>query len=396
MKKTGRSSTSIKDVRPFARTFACLSLNHIRIVNTSLKTTALILSLATAATKADIDAKAVYIRVRPSVVLITTYHESGEPLALGTGFAIADGTRIATNSHILAGASKVRIKTSDGTQAEIKSLIAIDTVRDLAVLISPVKLSPIPLAATKPAVGDSILAVGNPIGLEASISVGLISGIREIKHVALYQISAPISPGSSGGPVLNSAGEAIGITAFTLKHAQNINFCVPAPLLQPLLASKTKSPITQLRTLKTSDIASITQKPHEESPIQTAPGEGLHENMTMLEVERLLGKPDDIHIQQGYTSAEYEYPTVTTWYYKPYKITASDLRYGEPGHLLFVPERFTHFCKDPDAADRMARNYGGEQPNSFRTVSYEGSFPTSWESWPGVPVKPLNRKKTNR
>jgi len=104
--------------------------------------------LATPAIGGDIDAKALYNRFRPSVVVITTYDESDKPLALGTGFAIADGTRIATNSHILAGASRVHLKMSDGTQAEIKSLIAIDTSSDLAVLVSPVKLRPIPLAAT--------------------------------------------------------------------------------------------------------------------------------------------------------------------------------------------------------------------------------------------------------
>jgi len=139
----------------------------------------------------------------------------------------------------------------------------------------------------------------------------------------------------------------------------------------------------------------IAEKPHQEPPNQTEPGEGLRENMTMLEVERLLGKPDDIQIEEGYMGAEYEKPTVITWYYKEYKINASDLRFGEPGRLLFVPERFTQFCKDPNAADRMARNYGGEQPDSFRTVSYEGAFPTSkrnWNEWPGIPLKALKSK----
>ena len=144
----------------------------------------------------------------------------------------------------------------------------------------------------------------------------------------------------------------------------------------------------------------ITPRLRQKAPNQTKPEQaGLRENMTMLEVERLLGKPDATQTERGSIDAEYESPTVIKWFYTRYKMTDSDVDYGKPGCLFFIPERFTRFCEDTTAADSFARKYRVEAADSFRTYSYQGSFPTNKHNWDtlgsfgGLPLKSIRDKK---
>ena len=84
-------------------------------------------------------------------------------------------------------------------------------------------------------VGEIVYAVGNPQGLEGTFSQGIVSSIREVETDKLLQITAPISPGSSGGPVLNNRGKAIGISVATFRGGQNLNFAIPSDYLKTLL-----------------------------------------------------------------------------------------------------------------------------------------------------------------
>lgn len=95
-------------------------------------------------------------------------------------------------------------------------------------------------------VGDQIVVVGNPEGLEQTVSNGLVSGIREIDHRKLFQISAPISEGSSGSPVFNDRGEVIGVVVSSLESGQNLNFAVPINYAKPLLTSAKVESISSL------------------------------------------------------------------------------------------------------------------------------------------------------
>jgi hypothetical protein len=88
-------------------------------------------------------------------------------------------------------------------------------------------------------VGDNVYAVGNPEGLEGTFSQGLVSGIRQRGSDSILQITAPISPGSSGGPVLNTKGEVVGVAVSTSTEGQNLNFAVPANYLAVLLKNRT-------------------------------------------------------------------------------------------------------------------------------------------------------------
>jgi len=187
----------------------------------------------------------------PSVVLLIMADTNGQPLSLGSGFFVGDGI-IATNLHVIIGAAQGRAKLFGQPQAySISGLVGIDEPHDLALLqIDGVTRSPLPLADSRAlSVGDEVYVVGNPAGLEGTLSTGIISGVRNIDSYKILQITAPISPGSSGGPVLNQHGNVVGVAVATFKGGQNLNFAVPSSYLTNLLSQMTPMfPLTSRST----------------------------------------------------------------------------------------------------------------------------------------------------
>jgi hypothetical protein len=183
-------------------------------------------------------AREIAARSEPAIVRI----EAGGD-RIGTGFVLDAHGVIATNLHVVAGARDIKIHTLDGQTYDAKRIDAVDLDRDLAlVAIEPKKPLPtIPLGdSDKLAAGDPVVAIGNPMGvLDYTVSDGLISSVRVLsQQLTVLQISAPISPGSSGGPLFNSYGEVIGVATAILTQGQNLNFGVPGNYLKPLLAMK--------------------------------------------------------------------------------------------------------------------------------------------------------------
>jgi hypothetical protein len=162
---------------------------------------------------------------------------NGQPLSLGSGFFVRDG-EIASNLHVVEGGARGYAKLV-GQQAryDIEGITAVDPERDLVVLkISRAGSPLLPLGSSDAVqVGESVYAVGNPQGLEGTFSQGIVSSIREVGTDKLLQITAPISPGSSGGPVLNTKGEVIGVSVATFRGGQNLNFAIPSSYLKTLL-----------------------------------------------------------------------------------------------------------------------------------------------------------------
>jgi len=175
--------------------------------------------------------------VFPSIVMLLMEDNNGQPLSLGSGFFVREDI-VATNLHVIQGAAGGYAKIV-GKKAKygIAGYVAIDERWDLILL--KIKDANAPALSfgdsSKIAVGDEIFAVGNPKGLEGTFSKGIISAIRKIEEDTLLQITAPISPGSSGGPVLNNEGDVIGISVATFKGGQNLNFAIPASYLSKLL-----------------------------------------------------------------------------------------------------------------------------------------------------------------
>jgi tetratricopeptide (TPR) repeat protein len=184
-------------------------------------------------------------RVRPSVVRVSTYDANGNRIASGTGFCVALN-RVVTNKHVIADAKEVELRSSDGKRYGVKRW-SVDPTGDLALLETEVldsSVQPIRLANSEAKVGDPVIIIGNPLGLEGTVSNGIVSGIRTNSPLGkMLQITAPISSGSSGSPVINSRGELVGIATLTLVEGQNLNFAISSERLRALWPDVVKTAI---------------------------------------------------------------------------------------------------------------------------------------------------------
>ena len=180
-----------------------------------------------------------------STVVVRTVDPEGKSY-IGSGFVIGEGV-IATNYHVIEGQSVVTVKLvrEKTTQTHrIQSIHAVDVQNDLAIIIAEGVNAPIlPLGDSDAVqVGEEIYVAGNPREYEGTFSDGLISAIRQESGRKLFQMTAPVSPGSSGGPVLNGSGKVIGITVSQVRDAQNLNFAVPVNYLKTLAGTTVNNP----------------------------------------------------------------------------------------------------------------------------------------------------------
>jgi S1-C subfamily serine protease/Tfp pilus assembly protein PilF len=171
-------------------------------------------------------------RIKPSTVIIFAYDDKGEFLKLGSGFFVSQNGDVITNYHVIQGANSAEIKTADEKTYPITYIVAGDEQNDiirLSVNIPSQYVYPLSLSKTIPEVGERIIVYGSPLGLENTVSDGIVSAIRDVPDYGrIIQITAPISPGSSGSPVLNMQGEVIGIATFQMIEGQNLNFAIPS------------------------------------------------------------------------------------------------------------------------------------------------------------------------
>ena len=179
-------------------------------------------------------------RIKPSAVAIETFDARGEKLSRGSGFFI-DADRIVTNRHVLDGAHRAEVHSSTGSIFQVKGVLAVDAEGDIALLkidmpTPPIK--PLPLDKTSPQEGESVVVIGNPLGLEGSVTNGIVSAVRDIPTFGrIIQITAPISAGSSGSPVVNMQGQVIGLATLQITGGQSVNFAIPSERISQLQAS---------------------------------------------------------------------------------------------------------------------------------------------------------------
>jgi S1-C subfamily serine protease len=191
-------------------------------------------------------------RASPSVVMITGQSINPYRLqdrvtrVLGSGFVIdADGL-ILTNSHVVYGLQSLVVTLDDGT-IEPARVVGADPIFDVAVIsIAKPKRGVLPIArlgdSDRLRPGDDVIAIGNPLGLDQTITRGIVSGINRILPETplslsepLIQTDTPINPGNSGGPLLNRCGEVVGINTAILAEAENIGFAVPINLAKSIV-----------------------------------------------------------------------------------------------------------------------------------------------------------------
>jgi len=155
---------------------------------------------------------AIYQRVRPSVVVISVGDK------LGSGVIVSRDGTIVTANHVVAGASEINVVFFDGTEVRA-SVASADPKHDIATLAPaalPSVVVPTPVGSGA-AIGTPVVAIGNPLGLEDSVSAGVVSGLDRTAQTTngtlsgLIQFDAAVNPGSSGGPLLNDRGIVIGI-----------------------------------------------------------------------------------------------------------------------------------------------------------------------------------------
>jgi tetratricopeptide (TPR) repeat protein len=177
-------------------------------------------------------------RIKPSAVAIETFDSRGEKLSRGSGFFV-EADRVVTNRHVLENAYRAEVHSSTGAIFPVKGVLAVDAEGDLALLKIDVpatsQIRPLPLDKTSPQEGESIVVIGNPLGLEGSVTNGIVSAVRDIPTFGrIIQITAPISSGSSGSPVVNMQGQVIGIATLQITGGQSVNFAIPSERISQL------------------------------------------------------------------------------------------------------------------------------------------------------------------
>ena len=200
---------------------------------------------------------------RGAVVVIIA--GAAKTLKLGSGFFVRSSGLLLTNFHVVENAELVGVKLprkSDVFWA--KTARGFDLDNDLVALNVDLQTHTVRSLSLGDSdnvgVGEPIVVVSNPEGLEQTVSNGLISGIRELDGRKLFQISAPISEGSSGGPVFNELGEVIGVVVSSLESGQNLNFAIPINYAKPMLQTPNAVPIASLPKRKIIDDESSKSK----------------------------------------------------------------------------------------------------------------------------------------
>ncbi len=179
---------------------------------------------------AEADLTQLVNKIRPAVVTIVVYDVNQQVASIGSGFFIDKRGHLITNYHVLDKSYAADVRTLDGETYPIKLVVAENKSVDLVKVLVDIpreKIRRIKVSKKLPEIAEKVLVVGSPMGLEHTVSEGIVSSIRKVPSVGkFFQMSAPISPGSSGSPVINTKGQVIGVATFQFIRGQNLNFSV--------------------------------------------------------------------------------------------------------------------------------------------------------------------------
>lgn len=178
-----------------------------------------------------------------SVVTVRGYDKDGKAIQMGSGIIIGQAEAalfVLTNHHVASGAASLEVVTKDGPRFPVSTIQGASSQVDLALLRAPVggdlHMPDVYGGSAKDLLpGERVTAIGNPLGLERTVSEGIVSAIRAIRETTLIQTTAPVSPGSSGGPLFNDFGELVGLMTGSIPEGQNLNLAVAIDHLVDLL-----------------------------------------------------------------------------------------------------------------------------------------------------------------
>jgi S1-C subfamily serine protease len=193
----------------------------------------------------------------PAVLTIVVYDRSAKPVVQGSGFVLNSTGLAATNVHVLQGAYDARAVTGDDRWFQIQRVEGFDEGNDVVVFqlvtqdgVTPSDLKHVTLGSTAQLLlGDHIATISSPEGLPNTVTDGVVSAIRSDGDEKLLQISAPISHGSSGGPIFDAQGKVVGIAVAQFSNGQNLNFAMPVETVTGLLSRRAELTLAQFRIL---------------------------------------------------------------------------------------------------------------------------------------------------
>ncbi len=196
-------------------------------------------------TTAQIAAKAT-----PAVVVVENFNEDGVKASQGSGYLYSDDGIVVTNYHVIRGASSLSITVPSTGKARVENVLGYSPETDVAIIQLPqrVTASLETEGAQSAKVGDHVVAIGAPLGLESTVSEGIISALRDAGGIHLIQTTASISPGSSGGPLLNDYGKVIGLTTAKVQNGENLNLVLSSTHINDLVSRKRDIPLSKMLT----------------------------------------------------------------------------------------------------------------------------------------------------
>lgn len=305
------------------------------------------------------DIPAIAKAAKGAIVTIVTAVDD-KPTALGTGFLVSPDGVIVTNYHVIATGNAAVVKFADGTILPVDGLLVADKSRDLAIIKIHGKTFPTLTLGNSDQiqVGEEVVAIGNPLGLELTVSNGILSGIRSDGKAddKFLQITAPISHGSSGGPLFNMLGEVVGINSMFLAGGESLNFAIPVNDAKKLLQNQS----AQLQQLP-NEIDIVTPSPDPSKP------------------EASTGVPSD-----DWSSAEHKRVAAIlakkepSYYIRAYQHGAYFIEYK--GRQMVATCRETLVWKRRDIS-----GLGGQQTDHecMYIVHEVGKHIPSWQMWKG-------------
>jgi S1-C subfamily serine protease len=222
-------------------------------------------------------------RTKPAIVEIVAMDEQVSPKKLGTGFFISSDGLVVTNFHVIRSAASLAAVNNNGALFLFEKIVAEPTGVDLAIL--KFRANDVPFLrlgdSTDKVEGEKVIVIGNPSGFLGTVSEGVISGFRENRY--LIQITAPISHGSSGSPVMDENGQVIGVATWLSEPGQNLNFAIAVEKVSAAVGWSTKN-------------ASASPSPSQSAaPSQPGVAPSAQDNVELKPIRRFEGHTDSVN-----------------------------------------------------------------------------------------------------
>lgn len=201
-----------------------------------------------------------------SVVMIKGLDDNDQILSQGSAFCISKGLFL-TNYHVIEGINNIIVETEDDREYEVEGIVKYDADLDLAIIKTkePIEMKPLEIGSKNDVIqGDKIVTIGSPKGYKNTVSDGVVSGFREYKDVDLIQISAPITNGSSGGPLFNMKGQVVGVNSSGYSSG-NLNFAIAIDVAKPWIEEVSNKKFSEINVLNVKNTETLKDLNLEES-----------------------------------------------------------------------------------------------------------------------------------